>query len=452
MDPRLCDVIEWLVNSETSVIREINYVPLPLGMTNIYCAKCYVNNPGLIGDSSSLPKSYQSGGSGIGLSESDCLWAAIGETLERYCAGIYFDDQLVEMRYSDIGADDAINPGNLVTYGADQYADPEFPFAAFDPTIKRSWVRVRKICGDKESWAPAQLVFHGYDARDRSQRLVQSVSTGLACGTTLHAAIRGGLCEVLERDAFMLYWLAKISPPELTREEIELYAEASGIRHIVKSIQFDIRVLCLLAEHNIPTFLAFLSPKGRNIGVFGASCHPVTLRAFRKAVLESVHTWLWMRDIMAYGIKERSADDISLFKHHVCYYLQPENAERLSFLFNRGVACGAFRGSHEWPITGSLEREGNGADEVKNLKTAVDAVNSIGYPAYFFETTTADIFDLGFHTVRVIVPGLQPLYCGTKYLNYDDRRIRRFLGSNLARESVQMTGTFRINDDPHPFP
>jgi ribosomal protein S12 methylthiotransferase accessory factor len=65
---------------------------------------------------------------------------------------------------------------------------------------------------------PACLMSLPYSAPFREQgeqTIGPSISTGQAAAASTEAALLGGLCEVIERDAFSIAWLNRLSMPEV---------------------------------------------------------------------------------------------------------------------------------------------------------------------------------------------------------------------------------------------
>ncbi len=85
-------------------------------------------------------------------------------------------------------------------------------------------------------------------------------------------------------------------------------------------------------------------------------------------------------------------------------------------------------------------------DEWGKLVHGCDSLETLGYRVLVVDLTPSDVKGLGFNVVRVLVPGLQPLYMGTRFINGDTRRLE-----SIARHwgySARVTPNY----DPHPFP
>ena len=134
--------------------------------------------------------------------------AAIGETIERYCASWVPAEQVTLGRAANIP--DAIAPERLRAFTDAQTAAPG-AFANLDEHSLVGWVRGTTLADGSAASAPAQMVYLGYHLADGEERLGPFTSTGLACATSAEDAIVRGLLESIERDALMLTWRLRLS-------------------------------------------------------------------------------------------------------------------------------------------------------------------------------------------------------------------------------------------------
>src|SRR5207244_388125 len=84
-----------------------------------------------------------------------------------------------------------------------------YHYSSFTEESKLSWVEGVSLIREQKVWLPYQAV--SFIAPEDEPLLINSVTTGLACGSSREAAILSGLYEVVERDAFELVWLNRQS-------------------------------------------------------------------------------------------------------------------------------------------------------------------------------------------------------------------------------------------------
>ena len=59
------------------------------------------------------------------------------------------------------------------------------------------------------------FVPYKYNRSEGEHPIAQPISTGMACGEGYYGALVSAACEAVERDAFSIFWLAKLSPRQV---------------------------------------------------------------------------------------------------------------------------------------------------------------------------------------------------------------------------------------------
>src|SRR5262249_44444934 len=122
-----------------------------------------------------------------------------------------------------------------------------------------------------------------------------AISTGLSCAASVDEAVLKGICECVERDAFMITWMNRLPVPRVKIESHpqlrQLYEERlrrDGLHYVLLRTTTDIP---------IPSFLCLLIDERRSppmICAGGAtSLDPV--HAAQKAMTEAVQTREWAK-------------------------------------------------------------------------------------------------------------------------------------------------------------
>jgi ribosomal protein S12 methylthiotransferase accessory factor len=309
-----------------------------------------------------------------------------------------------------------------------------------DPTEQITQTPVKRLDTDAPVWVPAGHVHLGFVPSESEKPVTLPISTGLAFSPGLAQAIWRGLCEVAERDAIMLSWLANRPKAMLAfsidaadnaiASEIRSRLDAlrtAAIRPLLFDISIDFRapvVLCLLQSEEIP----FLT--------VGASCHEDPVRACCKAIDEAVSVRVALPLTRS---TPRHSDDfraIDTLDAHALLYAHWQNSPAVKDF-----------GSHvleRRPLTDFLESAFPPTpNSLTELRDIAQRMSGEGLSVLWVDLTTSDLIDLG-HVVRVLVPEFMPLS-----QRYDARwlatpRLHRFLGER----GVSLAD---INTYPHPF-
>lgn len=341
---------------------------------------------------------------------------ASGEATERYCGFLASPD--LYSTHSELPAR-GISPGDWPRCAPEAYGKPENPLAPPDCRRPYHWSKGWSLLAREAVFVPTLQVSLGYWPSDSCELVNLPHSTGLAAGDTLEAATLSGLCEVLERDAFMVTWCKQLPVPVLSFPPDAWPEVSERQRRIVRS-GLELRLHALLPEATPTTLVALLFDRpGGPVPVacgLGASVDPQLAAA--KAIDEAVQSRRSMLMTVMQGDLRipRRPEEVASLPDHLSYYLNPERLKAFEFLVGAGECSAA-----------ALPRaQGRTPGEV--LNGLVRALGKEGHEVIQVELTTPDIAQVGFRVVRVIVPGLIPLTHGHAMLPLDCPRWQRFPG------------------------
>ena len=202
------------VSSYTGIVRTLEECLASTAEPRLFRATCEVKgSDGLLGS----PLGHCAGIGGAGTTRADAAAAAVGEALERYSATFVPHERFVVASARELG-DAAVGPERFALFSERQLATPGFPFRRFASDTRVAWVEGVALPEGRPAWLPAELVYLG-DARLGERPIGYATSSGAACSETRAEALERGLCEVLERDAFMITWNAQLSLPLLDWSE-----------------------------------------------------------------------------------------------------------------------------------------------------------------------------------------------------------------------------------------
>lgn len=151
---------------------------------------------------------------GKGATKPQAKASAMMESFERYSAELHADDKQKFINGVFEGSEGELN----------RYIRPSLlilPNLLFDPeTAEVEWVRSTNLKDDEDVLVPANAVYHPY-VPERSVKLFQSNTNGLASGNRLEEAVFHGIMEVVERDAWSIFESKRQSKPEINCENTE---------------------------------------------------------------------------------------------------------------------------------------------------------------------------------------------------------------------------------------
>ncbi len=383
------------------------------------------------------------GHGGAGLDPTSARAAAIGESLERYAASIWKDNELRLSSYDDFKGS-AVHPDNFELFSDAQYASEGFRFRPLRPATPVRWVRAIECATGNEAWVPAALVFMPYKRIAAEPMIFPSVTSGLAAGPSLAHAILAGLCEVVERDAISASWFYKISPRRWTAEMTDW--QSSLREHYPEDEFTSYRRYDISLDLPLPVALtvAKTTACGADQIQIGSACRVRPELAVAKATLEAAQSFPYQRSLMklyADWDPGPSFDGVDSFqKHGLLYTKFPEHRQRVGYILApQGVPPESLRepARHEMPSLDATPQE--------NLEYAVSVLTKAGFNPLFVDLTTPDLRHMGVHVVRALVPGLLQL-SGTHRVPILGRRRLAHIRQWLGLDDVP------LNTMPHPLP
>lgn len=374
---------------------------------------------------------------GSGFTRAQAIGAAVGEAAERYSGCFVLHERLLVSTAAALGHR-ATDPASFGLFSPAQYARSGFPFVPFTAATEIRWIEGRDLETGEPAWVPAELVLLQGVEPVGGVRVGYATSSGLACGRTQAEALERALLEVLERDAFMLAWWRRASPPRLDWSA-SAWMSATEARYFCGT-GLEYHGLDLSAVHGVPVVVGVVrgpAGSGAALGV-GAAAAPRVEDAWWRALAEAFASRSACRKLRLLDPARRYAaagHDVRSFDDHIRFYGGDDRAAAASFLWSSATTT---------PAESVESLDGDVAREL------VARIARAGSRAIAVDVTAPDVADAGLHVVKVVAPGLCAL---------DAEHECRFLGAPRllqVSETDILTPAPRGIDDlnplPHPFP
>lgn len=309
------------------------------------------------------------------------------------------------------------------------------PRTNIDSNFKLASTQVEDMLNKKKVFYPSQCIFYDSIEDKEPFRLAPRNSTGCAGGFTVEEATFSAICEIIERDAFLLFWLLRIPAREIMLEK-------GGFPEFEKKIDdflrygFSIKFYDITSDMEVPTVLAVMADElsKEKKAVVSASTGATFVQAFGKTLSEASLVamsfngeggWQDVHDLIRKG---KFVDTFG--PKHRSKVLYKNNVEILDFLKNA-----------ETVNLGTL----NATTGEENLDSLVRKLKDRKFSVYRFVSQEGILRDIGYSAVRVIIPQLLPFYMEEKLSMNDSERVV----AHAKRYGLQNPV---LNLFPHPFP
>ena len=321
---------------------------------------------------------------------------ALGEALERYCAGVYRTAQFE--RGTPDTVDSAVDPAAFVCRTRPD-GEP----------IR--WVSGTNLASGESVSLPAAFVLHPPPER----RYRPAVTTGLGFGNSGVGALLSGLYEVIERDAAMLAWYSSFEPLGLTAGT----ERVGTMRSRAASEGLDVTLLLLTMDVDVPVVAAAVHREEWPRFAVGTAADLDAGTAAESALAEALQNWMELRGMGP----ERAANASGAIGSYA------DLPDRVRAFLDTTATVAAEDVST--PVS----------DPQTELETLLDRLATVDLDAYAARTTTRDVELLGFEAVRVLVPAAQPLVFGDLFFGERAESVPSSLGFEP-----------RLDREHHPFP
>jgi ribosomal protein S12 methylthiotransferase accessory factor len=374
------------VSPLTGVVTRLERIDADLPLNTNYFAQHNFSAPAT--SVSELRSGLTGGSFGKGSTAEQGEASALMEAIERY-SGIFQGDEIrVSRRFTDFPAGDAIHPNDVQLFSDAQFkqgpatSHEESSVAPlFDPSAKIDWSPVWSLRDGRFKYLPTSVLYFFY----RGPGHMPSDSNGCAAGNTLEEAIVQGFLELVERDAYAIWWYNRLQRPQIDLDQFEDYY----IRDLRAQLAETGRRLWLLdvtSDLGVPTYVAITHwmDQGRENIEFGSGAHFDTRIASLRALTE-LNQFLSIGMMGGAKSDKSSLDGVTPLRLQDYPFLIPTNA----------------------PTTQQGLSEFGSLNTREQVMACVKLAERAGLDFLVLNQTRPDI---GVPIVRVVVPGLRHFY------------------------------------------
>ncbi|WP_395058840.1 YcaO-like family protein [Polaromonas sp.] len=296
-----------------------------------------------------------------------------------------------------------IDPRQVLRFSERQYKLPGFPLYRFDSAAILPWVRMDDLMASGNAWMLADFVTRRSampvpcTADPLSKPYTFVNSSGCAASPSRHHALQNALLELIERDAFMRFWMSRRYAVRLDFDRAELGADTTALyRRLTKE---GCRVVLLrLATPWAHVVLSVAQHPALKFTLCGAGADWTLAGAAHKAMGE-IATGVLAR-LAGVQTRAMTPEAVRYPVDHLHLYCQPDYFRRADFLF-------------EVPPQAGMPEEPLVPDSLQSLLAAFKRAGQRAYVAWQPEEgLPKDYKNRPIHVARVVAPGLVPIAFG----------------------------------------
>ncbi|MXX02365.1 MAG: TOMM precursor leader peptide-binding protein [Gemmatimonadetes bacterium] len=264
------------------------------------------SNPGMRSRSlSSLRRSLRSKSAGKGSTREQSETSALCEAIERHSGAFSGDEIRTRGQFVDFAAEDrAIHPNDVQLFSNDQLDNAESINTAghpynivpprFNPAAEIDWTPVWSFTQGRHRYLPTSMLY-SMAPEQRGPAEVIADSNGCAAGNTLEEAILQGFYELVERDAFAIWWYNRLSVPGVDLSSFDDPFLASATDYYGRC-EREVWMLDVTSDTGIPSFVALSRRPDAETEdiIYGAGAHADPRLAALRALCELNQCLTWL--------------------------------------------------------------------------------------------------------------------------------------------------------------
>ncbi|MFE5581731.1 TOMM precursor leader peptide-binding protein [Kitasatospora sp. NPDC056531] len=383
-----------------------------------------------------------------------CRATAVAEALERLGGQWPWGKRTtVRGSYAEL-AGDALDPRSLGLFPPERYQEPDCPYQPFTEDAVVSWVWAYSFRQARPVLVPETYAYYRTALQPgvrADKPFTFEISNGCALGGCLEEAILHGILEVVERDAFLMTWYARMPVPEVDLAR----APDPRVGLVVERLErtgYRVRVFDMTLTEAIPAFWVLAqdttgdATRPQVICTSGSALDPVA------AVLTALGELapIVEQEVRRYPAEAERArrmaadpDLVRIMTDHSLCSATPEAFDRFSFLLSGDRRTGWDQlGRGPWPFHADLRDD---------LTEALDRMLAGGMDVVVVNQTSPLHEAADLHCVKVIVPGALPMTFGHRNRRTTDLPRLREVPHRLGYAPRPLTDA-DLNPHPHPFP
>lgn len=388
--------------------------------------------------------------------EENALWKAIGEATERDLWAT--DNQtlrnILHLPCEKV-AGSALDIFKLAGFSEEQ--KKQDPRLQFDSKTLFGWTTAVSLTSqykNKSIFCPAQLINSHYFRENTAAFgkgsepiLRRCITTGLATGNSLEEAIAKGILEVIERDAYIISYLNRLSPPIIDFENLSYQdEELEKIYKSFKRYNLEIHLVKLPTDFPVQVVSAIIIDRSGQgpAWVVGHSAKFDLKSAVIGAAAEALAIRLSLKRDWDKK-KNKVLPEKNRFEQtdRMIYWAKMENFEKLAFMTAGEKIQIDLAEEENFFASNEKIKDHNYYQE--KLEQLVDELKEKSYEACYVELSGKNIQKLGLRCVQIAIPEMQPIHLEEETPCFGGKRLQEIpkkLGYEPAKETTR---------EPHPF-
>lgn len=371
-------------------------------------------------------------------SQNLALLRCLGEAVERYSNHVFLKNTTSFTGSFTKIKGGALSPSSFTGFSENQLRKRNLKHFRINEKSLFKWTKCVSLNSGKTVQIPSQLIYLSYPFLRKEPIIYPAISTGVAGGACLSAALIRGIYETIERDSFMIFYLNRLQAPRI-RLNLIRDNKVQKLLKIADRYKLEIVSVDITSDLGIPVIATIVINRvgtGKAISV-GLKCDLNPIKALIGSVNEAFHSRDWIR--REYEKEPKTVKQSLLLRQtdiitRGFLWYPTERIRRLNFWIRS-------------PKVKLISEKYKTLPSGGQLKLLLELFDKFGYEVYFKNLMAPSPRELNYYVVKVIISQMQPLYLNEKYPLLGGKRlydVPERLGYERKSESD-------LNTYPHPF-
>lgn len=389
--------------------------------------------------SSGKRKTNVSYGFGGSEDEATAITHAITEAIEHYCILHERENLFVCGTYNELRPK-AVDPVRFVSFSPQQLSKKKYRKFIVTHDTPLNWLEGYSLTKKKRVLIPASLAYANYSFKQHSEPIIRMpISTGAACGPTIDFALYRGLCEIIERDAYMISFL-----PEMPKKLITVDKNDAGLSAFIRKIErynFELFLVDTTLDCPVSSVVCLLVDRtGSGPAVCaGLGCDLHMHRAIKTAVIEAARRHVSNRSLFF------RSDPLPVPKKFSLDWFMRKKQQLWSAPHMIKQAEKFVENAKKIKTKDSKEFK----TDKKRIDFLVGDLEKLNCEVFYIDMTIPEVEKVGLRVAKVICPETVPLWHDERYPYLGVKRLREVPKKYGVHPNLELNTQELMN--VHPF-
>jgi ribosomal protein S12 methylthiotransferase accessory factor len=356
-------------------------------------------------------------GAGGNEDENTAIIQSIAEAIEYYCLIHERQEFFFWSSYNKLDRK-AVDPLRFIPFAQFQLNQNKYRRFVITHQSEINWLEGFSLTAKNKVLIPASLAYAKYDFRKEKEPAIRvPISTGAACGPSISFALYRGLCEIIERDAYMISFF-----PGMKKKLVSINqdCEVFSMKRRIERYNFEVYYFDTSLDTSVTTIVCLIldrSGSGPAVSAgLGGDLNPA--KAIKTASIEAVRSHISNRSLFFNTnklppLKKYSLEWFRRKKHQL--WNAPHMIHKAKEFIDSSEVIQYY----------DLKNRSQSTNE-KNIEIIKYELQKLDCEVLYVDMTISEVSASGLRVIKVLCPEMVPLWHDDRFPYLGMRRLDNF--------------------------